>query len=277
MSENSPTPLDPVAAYVDVETAGDSHVGKIRESNEDHFLVAALERRLEVEHSNLPSSELFERRRHARMHLLAVADGVASSRAGERASQAAIEAVAAHLAALESCFTQFEVDAEHDFLEELEGAVRRAHHRIRAGKSATTLTLVVILWPRAYVIHLGDSRAYHMRGSRYRQLTRDQTMPNVLLDRGVISAEQARRSGAHNVLASALGGQFDPAIGLIDLEPGDTLLLCTDGLSKHVEDEEMAAALASTPDCRTACRQLLDLALDRGGTDNVTVVVARTI
>ena len=142
------------------------------------------------------------------------------------------------------------------------------------GGPATTLTMVTLVWPRAYVIHLGDSRGYFLRRGSLKQLTRDQTMGNYLVDIGAVTEQHAEKAGLYNVLSSAVGGDFVPSVGVVDLADGDALLLCTDGLTKHVSDERIAEILGSRT-AEAAVHSLIDAALDGGGTDNITVVVAK--
>jgi serine/threonine protein phosphatase PrpC len=139
--------------------------------------------------------------------------------------------------------------------------------------------MVALVWPRAYVVHVGDSRAYYQRGGLLRQLTRDQTVYEELVDQGVITGEQAQDAALGNrlkhTLTSAIGSELAPSVGLIDLEAGDALLLCTDGLTKHVRDSDITAILDAGGSAEESCRRLIDLTLERGAHDNVTVVVGR--
>ncbi len=122
----------------------------------------------------------------------------------------------------------------------------------RRRPSRTGPRLMVVLWPRAYIVHVGDSRAFYLRKGLLRQLTRDQTTGEYMVDAGAWTEEQARQAPMAGALVSALGAdELTPAVGLVDLQPGDVLLLCTDGLTR------------------------VDAALAGGGSDNVTVVVAR--
>ena len=136
--------------------------------------------------------------------------------------------------------------------------------------------MAMLIWPRTYIVHVGDSRAFYFRKGRLRQLTRDQTTGEYMVDMGAWTEEQARAAPLASSLASALGSEeLTPAIGLVDLQPGDTLLLCTDGLSKHVSDERIAEVLGGAASAEAACRALVEAALADGGTDNITTVVAR--
>jgi protein phosphatase len=109
------------------------------------------------------------------------------------------------------------------------------------------------------------------------RLTRDQTLGDFMVSVGAWTEEQARMASTAETLASAIGGsELTPVVGLIDLSPGDSLLLCTDGLTKHVSDERIASALSRTESAEVTSRALLSDALAGGGTDNVTIVVVRT-
>jgi protein phosphatase len=136
--------------------------------------------------------------------------------------------------------------------------------------------MAMLIWPRAYIVHVGDSRAFYLRKGRLRQLTRDQTTGEYLVDAGAWTEEQARSAPLASALASALGSEeLTPVIGLVDLQPGDTLMLCTDGLTRHVPDERIVELLSGAASAEAACRALVDAALAEGGTDNITTVIAR--
>ena len=174
------------------------------------------------------------------------------------------------------------MDREHEFLGQLEAAVHEAHERVVAqsgGKGqgpATTLTMATLVWPRVYLVHVGDSRAFYLHKGRLKPLTRDQTTGEYMVDAGVWTEEQAAKAPMGGTLVSALGGdEMTVAVGLVDLQAGDVLLLCTDGLTRHVGDERIAEILKRAPDAETACRELVADALAGGGHDNVTVIVAR--
>jgi serine/threonine protein phosphatase PrpC len=268
-------------ALASIDVFGMTHPGKVRMANEDQFFIATLHKSMRVKHTSLDNLAALARQHGSSAYLLVVADGVGGITGGRLASGTAVETLAEHIGQTIGCFYNFDVDKEHEFLEQLERAVERSHERIREelgrdGRGpATTLTMIALLWPRAYIVHVGDSRAYYLRGGRLRQLTRDQTAYEELVDQGVMTEEQARRAGLKSVLTSALGAQIKPSIGLIDLQAGDVLLLCTDGLTKHVPDDDIGTILAAEGSAELACRRLVALTLDRGAGDNVTVVVGR--
>ena len=262
-----------------VDAHGLSHAGKVRAVNEDHFAIMTLQKAVQLRATNLQDSTLLDRLQKPQVHILVVADGVGGGVGGKIASGVAVKAVIEYLAEAVGCVQDFNVDRENAFLENLSQAVERGHSRLKEmfqtqGGPATTLTMVTLVWPRAYVIHLGDSRGYYLRRGALRQFTRDQTMGDYLVDIGAVTEQHAAKAGLYNVLASAVGGDFVPNVGVVDLSDGDELLLCTDGLTKHVSDERIAEILGSGT-AEAAVHSLIDAALDGGGTDNVTVVVAK--
>ena len=266
-------------AHTDV--FGLSHVGRVREENEDHFVVASLRKTLTLRHTNVDHAFLLERNTGPEALLMLVADGVGGHVGGAEASRVAATAIVEYLSSAAHCFNNLDVDHEHEFMERLEKSVRIAHERITSAAAgerppATTLTMVLLVAPRAYVVHVGDSRAMFLRKHRLRVLTRDQTMGEELLDVGAITAEQATRSRFRDQLTSALGSSaMTPSLGLVDLRDGDVLLLCTDGLTKHVTESRIADVLGQAATAEQVGRQLVDEALAGGGSDNVSVVVAR--
>ncbi|MDX1383829.1 MAG: protein phosphatase 2C domain-containing protein [Thermoanaerobaculia bacterium] len=268
----------PEAPRLDV--AGRSDVGLARKDNQDHFLTAKLGKSLELLDTNLADTASLERFRDTRGVLMAVADGVAGSSDGAGASTTAVRVLAEHVQEVVGCYFA-DVLAEDVFLVSLEEAVQKAHEKVVAESegergAATTLTLAVVVWPRAYLVHVGDSRLYLKRGERLRQITEDQTLAEMLVGSGRMSEEEAAKAGMGHVLTSAIGGRAAaPTVGLVDLEAGDTVLLCTDGLNRHVDDDRIDAILEACVDSREAVDALVEEALAGGGKDNVSVIVLR--
>jgi protein phosphatase len=182
------------------------------------------------------------------------------------------------------CFHTYSAVKEHELFEKLEQTVRGVHEKLiaenegkRGQAPATTLTMILLVWPRAYLVHVGDSRAYVRRNGKVQQLTRDQTFGEYMVNIGAWTEEQASRAKPAATLSSAIGGtELTPVVGLVDLEPGDSVMLCTDGLTKHVDDSRVASVLGNDASAETMARQLLSDALDGGGTDNIAVVVVRS-
>ncbi|MGH7559393.1 MAG: PP2C family protein-serine/threonine phosphatase [Gemmatimonadales bacterium] len=276
------TPATTTAA-AELDCHGLTNPGK-RHSNEDQFVVASMRKSVEVSHTSLPDAGLGGRLEGPNARLLAVADGVGGQPGGELASAAVVEHLLEYVSEAAGSFQRLDVEEEQQFLDRLEQNVRYTHGRILAehgrshGAPATTLTVALVVGLRAYLIHVGDSRAYYLRRGRLRQITQDQTVGAYMVDVGAWTDEQAARSRTGESLASAVGGsELTPSVGLIDLEPGDVFLLCTDGLTKHVPDADIGRILGSAGSAETACRELIAQALEGGGSDNVTVVVARCV
>jgi protein phosphatase len=143
---------------------------------------------------------------------------------------------------------------------------------------ATTLTLYLGVWPRGYLLQVGDSRCYLLRDGELTQITQDQTMAQELVDMGVLSEERASASPFAHTLTSAIGGkQTAPVVTPFEMTWGNVLLLCSDGVTKHVSDERIRDRLRSMKSARQVCEALLKDALDGGGSDNITVVVGRAL
>jgi len=268
---------------IDVDCFGLTHVGRVRENNEDQFLVAAIEKLIRIEHCSIELEPLSGTPFAARAWLLMVADGVGGRSGGEQASTAAVRGLSEYVAQAAGCFHRFDVSQEAEFLEALEKGIQKTHELLIGSfgpqAPATTLTMAVLAWPRTYILHVGDSRAYRLRRGTgaFQQVTRDQTLGEFMIDAGAWTEAQAARAPASGTLASAIGGsELKPTVNVVDLEPGDALVLCTDGLTKHLGDQEIGQTVAKASSAESACRSLIDRALDEGGTDNVTLIVART-
>ena len=138
-----------------------------------------------------------------------------------------------------------------------------------------TLTAVFIRGTEAYIAEVGDSRGYLLRNGRLRQITRDQSMVQMLVDQGVMSREDARKAPGKNVILQAVGLAPDVrvAIGRLELRRGDRLMLCSDGVSNQITDDELRQIMTRS-EPREACETMIALANERGGDDNETVIVA---
>jgi protein phosphatase len=142
---------------------------------------------------------------------------------------------------------------------------------------ATTLTLSIVIWPWAYVVQVGDSRCYLYAQGKLMQITRDQTVAQALVDQGVMPPERMESSPLKHVLSSAIGAdEALPDVTKVSMkERGAVILLCSDGLTKHISDDEIAAAIEAMTSCKQLCTDLVDQVLERGGSDNVTIIAGR--
>lgn len=273
---------------VRLDVAGATDVGKARENNEDQYLIAGLRRVVEIEETSIPLEGRLEFTRGASALLLLVADGVGGGKGGEEASSRTLDTIVRYVAGSSLFFSNLDKEGQHALLQDLTLSVQWSHAAVRneaAGRAslqgmATTLTMVLVLWPRAYVVQIGDSRCYHLRPPAITQLTKDQTMAQDMIEQGLLPAAAAERSPLSHVLSQAVGNRESeiwPEISSLDLEPGDSLLLCTDGLTKHVPDARIAEVMAKADSAKEACASLIDAALRDGGSDNVTVVVTRLL
>lgn len=265
---------------------GQSHVGLVREQNEDQFLIADLKKSVVIHHTSLSYDDETELLGASQAKLMLVADGVGGNAAGERASSLALEGVVQYLLNAMHWLFLSEDDREETFLQDLKLAMAFSQERIQYAAAAspaqqgmgTTMTMAYIVWPHAYLVHAGDSRAYLHRDGSVLRLTHDQTYAQALADAGVLTAEQIETSPLNHVLSSLLGcdpEQLNPEVYKTQLAMNDTLLLCTDGLTRHVSDSRISSILNDTTNARQACQELIDTANSEGGRDNTTVVVAR--
>jgi protein phosphatase len=270
---------------IEVDVHGATDRGKVRSANEDQFLIAALHKVVAIHGTSIPVSYQQQFDSGARALLLLVADGVGGRPGGDEASSLTLDAIVSYVTTSMRCFYKLDEQIPTDLLDELANVVRQSHETIRAKAEhvpeqagmATTLTLVHVLWPRAYVVQIGDSRCYHWRGDTLQQVTRDQTVVQDLVDSGAMDPSDAARSPFASMLVQAIGGESDvnPVISRVDLDAGDALLLCTDGLTKHVEDREIADTLRDVTGTEQVVEHLMQTTLERGATDNVTLVASR--
>jgi protein phosphatase len=269
--------LEGQALALDVQ--GQTDVGLVRERNEDQFLVAQLYRQMVIEQSSLPVASDRRVLLGDTGQLLIVADGVGGHGAGDVASAVAVDAVAN--AVLKSTPWVFEPGLVPDEPErdaqvatELQAALARAEAQVHSvgerhhtARMATTLTLGLLLWPRLYIAHAGDSRCYIVRDGRLRRVTHDHTL-----------GEQvgAQNGAFKHVLVNAVGGSEEKLmveIHRVMLEPGDGFLFCTDGLTNQVTDEEISQHFAEGGGSAAICQRLVEHARSTGGRDNITVIV----
>lgn len=265
-----------------VQFAGRTDVGLVREHNEDNLMALDLSERMQPPLADGTALRLEVGPRGA---LLVVCDGMGGAAAGEVASQMAIEIVAAHmLERTEGPAPDDGVPARVRFARDLRAAAWEANRLIYEASRThdehngmgTTMTAVGIVGTDLVMAQVGDSRAYVLRGGAITQVTRDQSLVNQLVETGQITEEQAKMFEHSNVILQALGVQDDVEVLLstVSLRRGDRVIVCTDGLTGVVSDEELAAVLGSSDDMGEVCRILTEMARSAGGPDNITVIAA---
>lgn len=269
----------------ELDLFGLTHTGKVRKTNQDHFMVATIHPQMVVHTTSLPEAESLPLRGQRMATIMLVADGVGGTSGGAEASQLAVEAITSYVS---SSVRSYHLAGDvHDgsFEEALRSATFEAHAKVRAeamthpdsSRMATTLTLAIVTWPWVYVVQVGDSRCYyHVPGSTS-LVTKDQTMAQALADEGALPVESITRSPLNNILVSAIGGESaKPVVTRLDIsDRNSVLLLCSDGLTKHVSDVELADHLEKMTSAEQLCRDLEQLVLERGGSDNVTILAGR--
>jgi serine/threonine protein phosphatase PrpC len=275
----------PLANAVRIDVAGLSDKGRVRDENQDHFLVVRAGRYAETIATSLPSG-LIPERSEDRGLLMMVADGMGGQAAGEVASRT----VLVTLTHLILNHPEWALKVNEKSAADIETRVVARYQALDAALAdrmqedpslkgmGTTLTVAYSLGFDVFIAHAGDSRAYLFHDGSVRQLTHDHTYVQRLVDAGMLSREAADKHQLRHALTNVLGGgklSVEVELERLRIEAGDGLLLCSDGLTGTMKDEEIAGVLARSASAADSCRRLVDLALERGAPDNVTVVVAR--
>ena len=251
-----------------LRVVGRTDIGNVRSNNEDSFVVA------DLSGNGLALSSESDGRFNVgdRGVLLAVSDGMGGLAAGEVASALVVEGLAPAIR---------EGRASAPGEELLDASVQKVNTRVwkeaqqKGVRMGATLTAVYVDGPVAWIAEVGDSRAYLIRAGNIVQLTKDQSLVQSLLDAGAISQEEAAHSPHRGVILQAMGHEpeVSAALGRLELRARDCLVLCSDGLTTHLSDEDIRATVLSSPDLPIACRRLVALAKERGGHDNITVLL----
>lgn len=272
--------------FAEIDAWGVSHQGYVRKDNQDHFFVGSLARTDRVEAVRIIDEDQLPGDAKRLASLAIVADGAGGVSDGGEAARVAVRELNAAVARFFEAGVNAEPDDPDVFSRLLQDAALSCHeHLLQRSRDegserrfATTLTLFLGLWPHAHLLQVGDSRCYVFRNGELTQITRDQTIAQDLVDSGVMSRTAAERTRWAHVLSSAIGGeQAAPVVTRVVRDWGTVVLLCSDGLTKHVSDDRIRERLDSMTSCRQVAEQLVQDALDNGGTDNVTVVVGRTL
>ena len=269
-----------------IDVCGMTDIGQKRLRNEDHFLVATMSKTFDVSHSSLDIGAETQMFGNLQGRSLLVADGMGGHPAGDRASTMVVCAFADYVLNMLRWHFRADPGRDADVAADLGDAVLRCQHSIRdevrnhpANRGmGTTMTLAYVIWPRMFIVHVGDSRRYVLSDRELRQLTRDHTMAQQLVEQAAMTPEQAESSRWQHVLWNSVGGNSDepqPDIFRVDLEFDDRLLLGTARLTKHVPGTDITHYLQQDRPASEICRQLIDAANAAGGSDNITAIVAR--
>jgi protein phosphatase len=281
LSSESFSMFRPQTPTVRIEFGAISDVGKVRQVNQDHYMVIRRSRARSILMTNLPAEGKPYSQDDA--FVMVVADGMGGQAFGEIASRLALRSAWDHASEAASWIMKLDKGSEAEVRQRAEACVKQLnetlleHARINpdfAGMG-TTLTCAYSMGRELVVIHVGDSRAYCLRGKEIHQITQDHTLAQDLIDSGM--APESTVAFRH-LLTNCLGAGSDDVtaeVNFLSLQDGDRLLLCTDGLSDLVQDEEIADIVRFGKDPQTTCQTLVDLALSRGGKDNITVLLAR--
>jgi protein phosphatase len=254
--------------------------GQRRETNEDCFVVAEMARALRVHYTNLPQSKTSVSPNRAYVYL--VADGVGGSEAGEIASGLSVTTIEDFLLNTLKRFSNLQANEEQGALIALQESLREADARIFEETArhpewlgmGTTLTMAFAVNWRLFVAHAGDSRCYLFSSGKLQKLTEDHTMSARLARHGLTTAAHRWRHVVTNILGGPRPG-VEVELHNLELHPGDSLLLCSDGLTEMVTEERITELLAEDPEPQRACERLVEEANRLGGRDNITVIVAR--
>lgn len=256
---------------------GKTDLGRTRDHNEDTFLVADL-----TQGNASLQPEVREHVVGPRGSFFMVADGMGGAAAGEVASAMAADVILTHL---RQTWASDPEATSQKFAFRLKEAVELANSKIHQHSKdhpevrgmGTTVTVAGILGHELYLAQVGDSRAYLIRKSEAIQLTKDQSLMQRLVEAGELTEEEAEQSERRNIILQALGPEPRVKVDLTyqPLSRGDTVVLCSDGLSGQVKKDEIAEMVNQNPDLVSLCSRLIDMANSRGGPDNITAVVAR--
>lgn len=244
-----------------LEVAAVSHIGLVRQRNEDT-----------LGYHEPPEAAI----REAKGSVFLVADGMGGHRGGEIASQLAVDTI------VSSYYESKEVDParalDHAFKEANRVIVEKSRSDVSLHGMGTTCTAIVVRRDEAYVAHVGDSRAYLFRAGDLEQITEDHSLVGEMVRSGILSDDDARFHPRRNVITRSIGTHEDLVVDVskeaLDVADKDVFILCTDGLTSLVPESDLKAALESNPPGK-ACESLVDLAIENGGKDNITVQVVK--
>ncbi|HUH02818.1 MAG TPA: protein phosphatase 2C domain-containing protein [Kofleriaceae bacterium] len=270
----------------ELDVAGRTDRGRERARNEDQFAIADLYRQVTVRESSMAPAAHRPWAGGAQGLLLAVADGIGGHAGGDIASAAAVDALLQYATWQMPWVTDTARD-ERLLMEDLGAALEVCQDRVRRvarrehlehQEPGTTLTAAYISWPSMFIVHAGDTRCYLLRDGKLLQLTTDHTLAAQLVGTSVMSAEAAENSRWSHVLNNAIGGgprDVKAEVRRAELRRGDVVLLCSDGLTRHLDEPALARTLSRAATAERACGDLIAAANGAGGRDNITAVVIR--
>ena len=241
-----------------LEFAAMTHKGMVRTNNEDNY-------RTITGVDGVPQ-------------IFIIADGMGGHNAGEVASVVAVDSVADFLGNPE-IWQNTENDTFDFIVEAMNNAnkqvVSAAKEDEKMAGMGTTMIVSILIDNKLYIGHVGDSRLYLTRGSNIRQVTCDHSLVEALVKEGSITKEDAKKHPSKNIITRVIGTNESPNADtiVVDSEPGDVFLMCTDGLTNKLEDDEINNVMVEYENLNEACNKLIDLANDRGGEDNITVIL----
>jgi PPM family protein phosphatase len=278
--EPAPAPTSRIPCTV--RSFGLSDPGRMRPSNEDQFVVVELARTMTVHWTSIPQAKA-QYSSH-RGYFFVVADGMGGHQAGEVASALSVLTVEGFLLNSLNRFFNLKSSDEQNVMMEFQTALLQADARVVEEASqhpelmgmGTTLTMAFVVNWKLFVAHVGDSRCSLFSKNELHQLTNDHTMVAEMVRKGALSPTEASRHPHRHVITNFLGGADQTArveLHKLDLEPEDVILLCSDGLTEMVSDDDIATVLRNERDPQRICERLVTEANEKGGKDNITAVV----
>lgn len=277
-------PIPPISLRpCSVSSFGLTDPGRVRTSNEDQFVIVELARTMTVHKTSIPQAQA-QYSSH-RGHIFVVADGMGGHQAGEVASALSIKTVEGFLLNTLNRVFIVKPSDEQKAMKDFQTALLEADAKMFEESSdhpelfgmGTTLTMAFVVNWKLFVAHVGDSRCYLFSSNKLQQVTEDHTVVAELVRIGAMSPQQASRHTHRHLVTNVLGGGeqgVQVELHKLDLESGDVLLLCSDGLTEMVSDDRIAAILREKQDPKAACEQLVAEANEKGGKDNITVIVS---
>ncbi|WP_442509371.1 PP2C family protein-serine/threonine phosphatase [Novipirellula sp. SH528] len=270
-----------------MEIFGTTDIGRKRDKNEDHFMISDLCKSMRVHSTSLALDHRTRLFGETQGRLLLVADGMGGHESGERASQLALDGIVDYVLNTLSWYLLHEdIHKIEDFQKHLKAGLRNCQQLIERDVAlaphrqgmGSTLTMAYIAWPRMFLVHVGDSRCYLLRGGGIKQLTRDHTRSSSILGhRNSDELHSDSEQPMTHLLWNMLGGKDEPHPDAAShqLQIGDAIVLCTDGLTQYVNRKRIAELIASDRPLENACNQAIQEANDAGGSDNATIVACR--